>query len=114
MIGMRPHIPRAPRYPILIPVLYRATGYGPWHEGRTENISRSGVLFRVDEAMNVETPIEMLVMFPPEVVGDAAGTTMCRGRIVRRIDPCPVDPRPGLAVAIHEYEPVHPPDPRRI
>jgi hypothetical protein len=37
--------PRAQRYPLHIPLKYRPSGTPNWWEGRTENISRSGVLF---------------------------------------------------------------------
>ncbi len=94
-------------------MLYRPEGDPHWRQGRTENISQSGVLFRAAEPMELETPVEMLLDMPAEVAGDAAGASMCRGRVVRR-ESDRVDPRPALAVAIVGWEPVHPFDPRRI
>jgi hypothetical protein len=94
-------------------MLYRPAGDAQWRQGHTENISRSGVLFRAAEAMEIETPVEMLLDVPAEVGTDTAGTAMCRGRVVRR-ESDRVDPRPAVAVAIFGWEPAHPFDPRRI
>ena len=44
----KPTLPRAPRYTLQIPLRYRQAGDPSWREGRSENISRSGVLFRTD------------------------------------------------------------------
>ncbi len=69
--------------------------------------------------MEPNTSIDMVLMLPIEIAGDAAGTTMCRGRIVRAVAPAgPVGPvgidaRPALAAAILDCEPV-PRDPRRV
>jgi hypothetical protein len=106
-------MPRAERYPILMSMLYRVEGDQRWREGRTENISRSGVLFRAETGMDRDTAIEMLLIMPREVAGESAGTAMCRGRIVRS-EWGLVDPRPALAARILDCEPLQPPDPRRI
>ena len=37
---------RAPRFSLRLPIRYRTVGEPAWHDGTTENISRSGVLFR--------------------------------------------------------------------
>ena len=111
-----PRVPRAPRFAVPMSMLYRAAGDPGWCEGRTENVSRSGVLFRAEQLMEPNTSIDMVLMLPIEIAGDAAGTTMCRGRIVRAVAPAgPVglDARPALAAAILDCEPV-PRDPRRV
>ena len=105
--------PRAQRYAIPMSMLYRAAGDPTWREGRTENVSRSGVLFRAEHLMEPNTSIEMVLMLPIEIAGEAAGTTMCRGRIVRAVAPASFDARPALAAAILDCDPV-PQDPRRI
>jgi hypothetical protein len=75
---------RAPRYPIRIPLRYRASSDPQWREAHTENISRSGVLFRTEHSMPLQTPIEMLLALPVEIGGaGATSTVICRGRIVR-------------------------------
>jgi hypothetical protein len=94
--------PRAQRFTIRIPVSYRPSGTKDWQEGRTENISRSGVLFRTDYLMPLQMPIEFLMALPEEVGGGAA-TVICRGRVVRTEPPRPDDPRPAVAATIAGY-----------
>src|SRR5207249_3826117 len=42
---------RAPRFSIEIPFYFRQRGEDSWREGMTDNISRSGVLFRTPEML---------------------------------------------------------------
>jgi hypothetical protein len=95
--------PRARRFEIRIPVRYRLSGTEEWRDGRTENISRSGVLFRTDHLMPPQTPIEVLMALPAEVGGRGAATVLWRGRTVRTEPPRPEDPRPAVAAAIAGY-----------
>jgi hypothetical protein len=116
----KPAFTRAPRYPLRIPLRYRPSGDQQWREGRTENISRSGVLFRTDHLMPLQTPIEMLLALPAEVGGgEDAATVICRGRIVRTEVPKGAendDERPAVAATIAGYRLAHAQgnDPRRI
>ena len=48
----------------------------------TDNISRSGVLFRTPEMMEESTPLEMHFALPLEVSGQPGALVACRGRIV--------------------------------
>lgn len=94
---------RAPRFSLRLPVRYRPVGRTGWYKGTTENISRSGVLFRSAEMLDVNTPIEMRVAlpvgspleFPPEVI--------CTARIVRTVSASGLERRHGLAAAITHY-----------
>jgi hypothetical protein len=110
--------PRATRFVIHIPVKFRPSGATDWREGRTENISRSGVLFRADYLMPLQTPIEFLMALPDEI--GAGATVVCRGRVVRTEPPNPDDPRPAVAATIAGYRITHSQvdpvstDPRRI
>lgn len=104
---------RAPRYAVPVTVLYRAAGDSTWYEGRTENISESGVLVRSDRPMEPETSVEMFLAIPDDVAAPFAGTTICRGRIVRAIGRSEVDDLPAFAAAIQEYD-TGVNDPRRI
>src|SRR6267378_2749722 len=94
------HSMRAQRYAIPMSMLYRAVGDLTCHEGRTENVSRSGVLFLAEDLMKPDTRIEMVLMLPIEIAGDTAGTAMCHGRIIRAVVPDSFDTRPALAAAI--------------
>ena len=53
-------VPRAERYAIPIAILYRSPGELDWQPGLTENISRSGVLFRAHRRLEPNTPLEMM------------------------------------------------------
>ena len=116
----KPALTRAPRYPLRIPLRYRQSGEQQWREGRTENISRSGVLFRTDHLIPLQTPIEMLLALPAEVAGgEEAATVICRGRIVRTEPPggdAEDEARPAVAATIAGYRLAHSQgdDPRRI
>lgn len=113
-MAARSYAPRAPRYAIPIAVLYRTRGDKAWLEGRTENISKSGVLVRVERPLDPQTQIEMLLDIPPDLPSPFSGTTICRGRIVRSVAPSALEDRPAFAAAILEYETSHLNDPRRI
>ncbi len=100
-------IPRAPRYPIVAPVLYKPYGGTDWHEGTTVNISRSGVLFYGGLDIAVKILLEMQIEFPADVTGDSATRLMCWGPVVRKIEPTSLDPLPALAASISRYRFIH-------
>ena len=110
---MEPPLGRAPRFAIPISMLYREAGSREWREGQTENISRSGVLFRAQAAIDPDTPIEILISIPLEVGGDDAGLSKCVARAVRVIAPAIAGARPAVAAVIVDCERL-PDDPRRI
>jgi hypothetical protein len=100
---------RASRFPLHLPVRYRRIGDPQWHEGRTENISRSGVLFRAEDLMQVDTSIEIRLALAVTAPGSESPEIACRGRVVRTISPSDNQPLPGSAIVIDNYDFVHPP-----
>jgi hypothetical protein len=82
----------------------------------TENVSRSGVLFRAHNPPPIAMPIEMRMRLPGETGGGAAATVLCIGRVVRRAPPGGDDDRPATAATILRYQIMHAHegDPRRI
>ena len=98
-----PPADRAPRYPIRIMMLYRVPGNKQWRQGRTENISRSGVLFRTDHKMSLEAPIDMLLALPVEVAGGRNASVICRGRVVRMEGVPDDDTERAVAATITNY-----------
>ena len=102
-----PSAPRAQRYPIQIPLKYRPSGTPDWWEGRTENISRSGVLFRTDHLMPLQTPVDILMSLPDELGDAGSGLVVGQGRVVRTEPAQPDDPRPAVAVTIASYRLAH-------
>jgi hypothetical protein len=87
-----------------------------WRDAVTENISRSGVLFRTPDLLRLEMPVEMRMRLPGEIGGGAAATILCVGRVVRRVPPGGDDDRPATAATILRYQLIqtHEGDPRRI
>jgi len=84
-------------------VRYRRVGDPQWHEGKTENISRSGVLFRAEDSVQVDTDIEIRLALPVAAPGRGRPEVSCRGRVVRTISPSNNEPWPGSAIAIDDY-----------
>jgi len=113
-VAARHYAARATRYAIPLAVFYRTPGDLMWSEGRTENISKSGVLVRGDRAMPPNADVEILLNIPANVTTPFSGTTLCRGRIVRAVESSALENRPAFAAAILEFETTHLIDPRRI
>jgi PAS domain S-box-containing protein len=74
---------RARRFNLRLPLQYRPVGEEEWRPGATENISRSGVLFDAQEALEPNAQLEINLVLPPEIAGLAATEVVCRGEVVR-------------------------------
>ena len=94
---------RASRFPLHLSVRYRRVGDPQWHEGKTENISHSGVLFRAEDSVQVDTDVEVRLVLPVASSGSGRPQVSCRGRVVRVISPSARDPWPGSAIVIDDY-----------
>jgi hypothetical protein len=94
---------RASRFPLRLPLRYRPIGDSEWYDGTMENISRSGVLFRVDEILEPDTDVEFRFRLASPGPPNAAEIS-CRGRVVRTIAAARDEVNPGLAVVIEEYD----------
>lgn len=73
---------RAPRYPLQMTMRFRRSGDDTWLEGRTVDISESGVLFRtsgppVPSDATLEMALEM------SALGPRIANVTCTGRVVR-------------------------------
>jgi hypothetical protein len=113
-VNQQHHQSRAPRYASPIAVLYRTPGDSVWLEGQTENISRSGVLFRTARTIETNTPVELMMEIPNFITTSVIGPAICRGRIVRAVSSSALEDRPAFAAAVLEFELARPFDPRRI
>ncbi len=94
---------RAPRFTIQLPLRFRILGESEWVPATTENISRSGVLFRTDRRVSSNAQIELQLILPVEITGDSSVEVACRGEVVRMIDAAAALP-PGLAAKILKYK----------
>ncbi len=95
--------PRAERFPISIPVRYRKTNRPEWFEGKTENISRSGVLLLTEVSMEPKILIELRFELPVSVLGEGRGEIVCKGTVVRSEENPLSDLPTSLAVSIRSY-----------
>ena len=93
-------VPRAQRFPIHAPLRYRVRGERSWREGSVENISVSGLLFKGERLVALQTPIELSFVLPGKPGGDPGARVTGRATVIRS----PADPSvPGntaMAAAI--------------
>jgi CheY-like chemotaxis protein len=82
-----PDQPRAHRYSLHFPVRYRAVGESDWWTGTTENISRSGLLFRAEHVIEPNHQVEMTFLLPVTSIGDPPAEVTCHAEIVRVVPP---------------------------
>ena len=85
-LELDPGVSRAPRFTLQLPVHYRVPGDSQWRHGTTENISRSGLLFRTEQLIAPNERLEISLELPTDVFGMAAAEIFCRGEIVRQVD----------------------------
>jgi PAS domain S-box-containing protein len=76
---------RAQRFQLHLPLRYRRLGEKNWHDGTTENISRSGMLFKADEELQPSAQLEINLVLPAEIAGLSATEVVCRGEVVRTV-----------------------------
>jgi PAS domain S-box-containing protein len=106
MRGMRQKISypfRAQRFNLHLPLKYRLLGQHQWREGRTENISRSGMLFRAEEPIAPNVQLEINLVLPVEIAGLSAAEVVCRGEVVRTVQSEEASVSPALAAKILQY-----------
>ena len=114
MVHPANHLPRAERYAIPIAILYRSSGDLDWRAGLTENISRSGVLFRAERRLEPNTVLELLLDVPSVVAAPSSSGAVRRGRVVRAVAGSSKESRPTVAATFVDVNVTPPPDPRRI
>jgi len=81
--------PRERRIRHRVAVQIRVWGSEEWSEGATENISRSGVLFRSSNPLEVGSEIELIFDMPHDLTGDDDTRAICEGKVVR-VEPVPL------------------------
>lgn len=94
---------RAARYDIQMGMRYRTIGQTEWHNAQVENISRSGVLFRVGESLKVSALVEMRFMLPPGLAGKESAEVLCQGWVVRTAPLSADEKLHRMAAKILEY-----------
>jgi DNA-binding response OmpR family regulator len=103
---------RAQRFQLHLPLRYRRLGETQWHVGKTENISRSGLLFQTDDVLQPNSQLEINLVLPTEIAGLAGTEVVCRGEVVRTVEKRGDTVSPALAARILQYHFQHGPLPR--
>jgi hypothetical protein len=88
-------IARAQRFPIRAIMHYRIVGENRWYVGTVENMSSTGVLFRGERVMDLNSSIEVTVNVPGSLAAGHSSKMVSRGKIVRVL---PGIPDPECAV----------------
>lgn len=94
---------RAPRFPLRLPVWFRAPDDGGWRESQTENISASGVLVRWCDPLPLDTEVEFRFTLPPSDPAHSGGEVSGRGRVARVVAEPIARADSGFAIAIEQY-----------
>ena len=94
---------RAPRFPLHLSVRYRRVGDRQWRRGETENISRSGVLIRGEDPLEIDETVELMVALAVRNAAATSAEVQCCGRVVRTVSPASGQSLPGSAVLIENY-----------
>lgn len=76
-------IPRERRLRHQVSILFRVRGGDEWVEGVTENISRSGLLFRSSNLYEAGSILELIFEMPRELTGDDSAQVVCEGALLR-------------------------------
>jgi hypothetical protein len=86
-----------------MPIRYRLRGEEAWREGRTQNVSRSGVLFHTHEPLKPCTPVELHFRLVLDS-GDLGAEVSCTAEIVRAVmKGTERDESPAAAAKFLEY-----------
>lgn len=76
---------RARRMPLRLSLRYRRVGEDLWHDSITQNISRSGVLFRADSDVDPDVVVEIELRLPSVARLNPTGARVVgHARIVRK------------------------------
>jgi CheY-like chemotaxis protein len=99
------HLPlsRAERFQLRLPLKYRRIDEERWHDGKTHNISRSGLLFQAEDFVQPSAVLEISLVLPAEIAGLSATEVVCRGEVVRAVESAGDEMSPALAAKILQY-----------
>ncbi|HEV3308549.1 MAG TPA: ATP-binding protein [Candidatus Sulfotelmatobacter sp.] len=95
---------RAPRFKVQLPLKYRRLDEEKWHDGKTRDISRSGLLFQADDPLQPNIQLEINLVLPAEIAGLSPTEVVCRGEIVRTVEAGSGEMPPAWAARILQYQ----------
>ena len=94
---------RAQRFQLNLPLKYRRLDEENWHDGKTQNISRSGLLFQAEDFLQPNVILEINLVLPTEIAGLSQTEVVCRGEVVRTVQTDGEEMPPALAAKILQY-----------
>jgi two-component system cell cycle sensor histidine kinase/response regulator CckA len=94
---------RAQRFQLQLPLKYRRLDEEKWHDGKTRNISRSGLLFQAEDMLQPNVVLEINLVLPSEIAGLSPTEVVCRGEVVRSVTEIGEEMPPALAAKILQY-----------
>jgi PAS domain S-box-containing protein len=94
---------RAQRFQLNLPLKYRRLDEEDWHDGKTQNISRSGLLFQAEDFLQPSVILEINLVLPAEIAGLSQTEVVCRGEVVRTVQAAGEEVPPALAAKILQY-----------
>ena len=103
MSGRPKRLARAMRFPVHMAVRYREIGATSWFDGRTANVSESGLLFLPEHLLEPETAIEGRLVVPVAIAEELPAEVVFRGVVVRTAPSAGANAVPAMAVAMEEY-----------
>ena len=108
--------PRERRVRHRVAVQFRISSNYVWIDGMTENISRTGLLFRSPKPIEVGSAIELDFEMPVEISGGGNARVLCEGKVVR-LEAVPLSrtnkqPTFLVACAIKQYNFLPPKEPQ--
>ncbi len=89
-----PSRPRAQRFVLATPLLYRVLNGRAWERGITINFSESGMLLEAAHPIPLGTRLEVSLQLAEQVGSVQAGDVRCVGEVVRHGLPTPSIPDP--------------------
>ncbi len=94
---------RAQRFQLQLPLKYRRLDEEKWHDGKTRNISRSGLLFQAEDPLQPNVVLEINLVLPAEIAGLSPTEVVCKGEVVRTVTAEGEEMPPALAAKILQY-----------
>ncbi|HEX6466735.1 MAG TPA: PilZ domain-containing protein [Terriglobales bacterium] len=95
--------PRERRFKFEVEVQYRYVGDQEWRDAKAQNISRSGVMFRCDLALERGRALEMIFEMPEQISGQKDRKVICKGVVARCIAPAQEEEFFSVAATIESY-----------
>jgi hypothetical protein len=99
----RQAIPRAARFNARLEIRHRSLQDPDWQVGHTENLSRTGVLFRTETPLEQDAALELIIVLPSGVSDEAIMRFRCHGEIVRRQPSTRAGEASAIAAAVDGY-----------